>query len=229
MRMKYGFLLKNFTDLNTLPVFRTESQDRMLSSALNFAYGFFGPKLDGQYQQLITIEATGFNNTLAPSKTCPNARNTSRGDRALPFVREWAETYLQDALKRLSQMLEGYKLTVEDVYTMQQMCAYEVRYFHIYVVTLCGSNAVSRRSPWAIQSSASCSPKRNGKDLTTRSTSTSGTSPGLARPRPAHKASATSRNSLLGLRIRPSLYTTRRRTRRSTTTPLHSLLARASM
>ncbi|KAH9940025.1 phytase [Epithele typhae] len=125
MRMKYGFLLKNFTDTDTLPVFRTESQDRMLSSALNFALGFFGPKLDGQYQQLITIEAAGFNNTLAPSKTCPNARNPTRGDRAVPFVREWAETYLQGAFLRLSPMLKGFPLTIEDVYTMQQLCAYE--------------------------------------------------------------------------------------------------------
>lgn len=127
MRMKYGFLLENFTDSNTLPVFRTESQDRMLSSALNFALGFFGPSLDGQYQQLITIEAGGFNNTLSPSKTCPNSRDPTKGDRAVPFVREWAEIYLQDAVSRVSPMLEGYDLTVEDVYTMQQLCAYEVR------------------------------------------------------------------------------------------------------
>ena len=59
MRMKYGFLLRNFTELNTIPVFRTESQDRMLSSALNFALGFFGYPFDGQYQQSITIEAKG--------------------------------------------------------------------------------------------------------------------------------------------------------------------------
>lgn len=58
-RMKYGFLLKNFTESNTIPVFRTESQDRMLASAMNFAIGFFGWPLDGQYQQSITIEADG--------------------------------------------------------------------------------------------------------------------------------------------------------------------------
>jgi len=31
----------------------------MLASALNFAIGFFGYPFDGQYQQSITIEATG--------------------------------------------------------------------------------------------------------------------------------------------------------------------------
>lgn len=31
----------------------------MLASALNFAIGFFGYPFDGQYEQSITIEATG--------------------------------------------------------------------------------------------------------------------------------------------------------------------------
>ena len=127
MRMKYGFLLKKFTESNTLPVFRTESQDRMLSSALNFALGFFGYPLEGQYQQSITIEADGFNNTLAPYKTCPNAGDRSKSDRGVTYVREWASVYLQDALDRLKPQLHGYELTIEDVYTLQQMCAYEVR------------------------------------------------------------------------------------------------------
>jgi hypothetical protein len=99
MRLKYGFLLKvrtaqalclvfpspfffvftalhqNFTETNTLPVFRTESQcvlhlsilcneitlvrNRMLASAMNFAMGFFGYPFEDQYQQSITIEADG--------------------------------------------------------------------------------------------------------------------------------------------------------------------------
>ena len=126
MRMKYGYLLQNFTDTNTLPVFRTESQDRMLSSALNFALGFFGPSLEGQYQQLITIEAHGYNNTLAPSKTCPNGRDHSKGERATPFVREWTEVYLKQALARLQPQVTGVELTIEHVYSMQQLCAYEV-------------------------------------------------------------------------------------------------------
>jgi hypothetical protein len=58
----------------------------MLASAMNFALGFFGWPLQGQYQQSITIESSGvstqlpyltsslidfeqFNNTLAPYET----------------------------------------------------------------------------------------------------------------------------------------------------------------
>ncbi|CAL1711173.1 unnamed protein product [Somion occarium] len=125
MRIKYGYLLENFTKTNTLPVFRTESQDRMLASALNFAIGFFGFPYEGQYQQSITIEAHGFNNTLAPYKTCPNARTSGKSDRSLYYVREWASKYLADAHARLAPQLEGYDLSIEDVFTMQQLCAYE--------------------------------------------------------------------------------------------------------
>ena len=124
--MKYGFLLKNFTESDTIPVFRTESQDRMLASAQNFALGFFGYPFDGQYQQSITIEANGFNNTLAPYKTCPNAGDRSKSDRGVTYVKEWASIYLKDALDRLRPQMLGYELTIEDVYTLQQMCAYEV-------------------------------------------------------------------------------------------------------
>ncbi|EMD38508.1 hypothetical protein CERSUDRAFT_82782 [Gelatoporia subvermispora B] len=125
MRMKYGFLLQNFTETNTIPVFRTESQDRMLASALNFAIGFFGYPFEGQYQQSITIEDPGYNNTLAPYKTCPNANKPSKADRAQPYIRQWASIYLKNALDRLAPQLHGYDLTIEDVYTLQQMCAYE--------------------------------------------------------------------------------------------------------
>ena len=168
MRIKYGFLLRNFTASNTLPVFRTESQDRMLSSALNFALGFFGPKLQGQYEQLITIEAQGFNNTLAPSKTCPNAQSKARGERSLPYVREWAELYLQDARARLNSQIEGIDLSIEDVYTMQQLCPYEVRVYMCFSYNPGLFTTRRRRLRWDIPSSVSCSPNRNGGASTTR-------------------------------------------------------------
>ncbi|KAG2001830.1 hypothetical protein CC2G_004959 [Coprinopsis cinerea AmutBmut pab1-1] len=125
LRMKYGFLLNNFTATNTLPVFRTESQDRMLKSALNFAIGFFGYPLDGQYQQSIMIEEIGFNNTLAPYDTCPNAHVPSKASRGVWYMKRWAEIYLKDAKERLSAQIKGFDLTTEDVYIMQQTCAYE--------------------------------------------------------------------------------------------------------
>lgn len=46
----------------------------MVASALNFAAGFFGiPMYQTDYHQLIVIESSGFNNTLAPYDTCLNS------------------------------------------------------------------------------------------------------------------------------------------------------------
>ncbi|KAF8839264.1 phosphoglycerate mutase-like protein [Paxillus ammoniavirescens] len=132
MRLKYGFLLEKFTAQNRLPVFRTESQDRMHASAINFALGFFGWPIEGKYEQVLMIEASGFNNTLAPYDTCPNANTHGKADRSLDYVREWTGIYLEEARERLQAELkpadgdgEGFTLEIEDIYRMQQMCAYE--------------------------------------------------------------------------------------------------------
>lgn len=112
----------------------------MLHSALNFAVGFFGLPIEGKYLQSVTIEADGvslpryvihrrrrlirtlqYNNTLAPYKTSPNAQDKSKADRGVYFVKEWAKVYLENALARLQPQLKGYELTVEDVYTLQQV------------------------------------------------------------------------------------------------------------
>ncbi|KAG1792165.1 phosphoglycerate mutase-like protein [Suillus plorans] len=125
MRMRYGFLLKNFSETNTLPVFRTESQTRMLDSAHNFALGFFGYPLEGQYQQEITIEAKGFNNTLAPFRSCANSGNPNRAFRGVSRANAWIEVYLKDTVPRLQQYLHGFDLDVQDIYAMQTLCAFE--------------------------------------------------------------------------------------------------------
>lgn len=50
-------------------------RDRMLASALNFAIGFFGYPLDGQYQQSIIIEAPGVS-PLSPVHCIPFSDRT---------------------------------------------------------------------------------------------------------------------------------------------------------
>lgn len=126
-RTKYGRLLPSPSG-STSPkklVFRTESQDRMLKSALNFAAGFFGIPFEEQYHQLITIEAPGFNNTLAPSNTCTNdyRKSLSVSERK---VQEWREVYLRRVTERLNEQIEGLELTVKDTFQMQELCAYEL-------------------------------------------------------------------------------------------------------
>ena len=93
----------------------------MLHSALNFAVGFFGLPIEGKYLQSVTIESQGYNNTLAPYMTCPNARDRSKSDRALPYLQQWSSIYLEDAHARLAPQLKGYDLSIEDIYIFQQV------------------------------------------------------------------------------------------------------------
>lgn len=87
--------------------------------------------LDGKFQQMITIEASGvsirfssstaccpppffygsFNSTLAPYDICPNAGAHNKAD-----LKEWG-IYLEEARKRLqadSQPTEGYRGCLQD-------------------------------------------------------------------------------------------------------------------
>ncbi|KAF8684962.1 Phosphoglycerate mutase-like protein [Rhizoctonia solani] len=125
MRMRYGHLLNNFTESNTIPVFRTESQNRMLESSINFAFGFFGNPIEGQYQQVIALVHAGINNTISPWNTCPNANIPAKAFRGLNFVQQWGDVYLKDAVARFEEMAPEVDWTTEDVYSAQKMCAYE--------------------------------------------------------------------------------------------------------
>lgn len=79
-RQLYGSLLNNFTAAGTLPVFRTESQDRMVKTAENFAAGFFGvPEYQEEVNIEIIVENPGLNNSGAPYEVCNNSNIVSRG------------------------------------------------------------------------------------------------------------------------------------------------------
>ncbi len=87
-------------------------------------------------------------------------------DRGKWYVEHWAAIYLKDALARLKPQLKGYDLTIEDIYVLQQMCAYEVSLFP--ELGNVANQSCSRPSPWGTQNFAAYSRKRNGTVLTTR-------------------------------------------------------------
>ncbi|KAF5375037.1 hypothetical protein D9758_000392 [Tetrapyrgos nigripes] len=138
-RVKYGQLLKGFSDL---PVWRTTSEERMVDSAyvaaigqnLNItdaglacisqqAFSVFRAILP-DYHQLIEIEADGFNSTLAPYEICPNANNNISSFGSVQS-QKWIQLYLAPAQERLSPFIEGFNLTIADIYNMQTLCPYE--------------------------------------------------------------------------------------------------------
>ncbi|KAI0266664.1 phosphoglycerate mutase-like protein [Gloeopeniophorella convolvens] len=121
-RIRYGNLLKGFTDL---PVWRTTSEDRMVDSALQFAAGFWGVRdAPTSYHQLIEIEADGFNSTLAPYDNCNNSNNAI-ADLGPQMANKWAAIYTAPTVKRLQSFIKGVTLTPTDIVGMQQTCAYE--------------------------------------------------------------------------------------------------------
>jgi hypothetical protein len=70
-----------------------------------------------------------YNNTLAPSYVCPNSNVASIADQGTPLMQQWISVYLKDAKTRIQGYLDGYTLTLEDLFAMQTMCAYEASLF----------------------------------------------------------------------------------------------------
>jgi len=102
-RQLYGELLNNFTAQDALPVFRTESQDRMVKTAENFAAGFFGvPEYMNQVNIEILVEASGVNNSGAPYEVCNNSNIASRGSIGSTVANTFAKNAFNATLDRLN-------------------------------------------------------------------------------------------------------------------------------
>lgn len=125
-RQLYGGLLNNFTEQGVLPVFRTESEDRMVKTAQNFAAGFFGvPEFLTEVNLEIIVEAEGFNDTGAPYDGCTNANVASRGSIGSGLATKFANNAFNGTLARLQSQLQGYTLKTSDAIAMLQLCSYE--------------------------------------------------------------------------------------------------------
>ncbi len=105
-RQLYGELLNNFTAQNTIPVFRTESQDRMVKTAENFAAGFFGvPEYLDQVNIEILVETPGVNNSGAPYEICNNSNIASRGSIGSTAATKFATNAFNATLARLNSQV----------------------------------------------------------------------------------------------------------------------------
>lgn len=62
--------------------------------------------------------------------SCPNTQDSNKADRGTWYLRRWADIYLKKARKRLQRQISGFEFTIEEVYSMQLMCAYEVCVSH---------------------------------------------------------------------------------------------------
>ncbi|EDU44000.1 3-phytase B precursor [Pyrenophora tritici-repentis Pt-1C-BFP] len=125
-RQLYGHLLNNFTESGKIPVFRTESQDRMVHTAENFAAGFFGvPEYMSQVNIELLVETLGVNNSGAPYEICNNSNIASRGSIGSKVASDFAHSAFNATLARLQSQVEGITLTSTDAIAMLQLCSYE--------------------------------------------------------------------------------------------------------
>ncbi|EXJ66940.1 uncharacterized protein A1O5_10135 [Cladophialophora psammophila CBS 110553] len=126
-RQLYGELLNNFTAQGALPVFRTESQDRMVKTAENFAAGFFGvPEYLNQVNIEILVENPGVNNSGAPYEVCNNSNIASRGSIGTTVANKFANNAFNSTLARLNSQISGnLTFTPTDAIAMLQLCSYE--------------------------------------------------------------------------------------------------------
>ncbi|KAJ9497622.1 hypothetical protein H2202_007046 [Exophiala xenobiotica] len=126
-RQLYGELLNNFTAQKALPVFRTESQDRMVKTAVNFAAGFFGvPEYLDQVNIEILVEILGVNNSGAPYEVCNNSNVATKGSIGTATANKFAVNAFNSTLSRLNSQVSGnLTFTPTDIIAMLQLCSYE--------------------------------------------------------------------------------------------------------
>ena len=125
-RQLYGHLLNNFTAAGTLPVFRTQSQDRMVKSTVNFAAGFFGvPEYLEQVSIEILVETERLNNSGAPYEICTNSNVNSRGSLGSTAASRFAANAFNATRARLQSQASGINFTSQDTIAMLQLCSYE--------------------------------------------------------------------------------------------------------
>jgi hypothetical protein len=125
-RELYGHLLNNFTAAGQIPVFRTQSQDRMVKTANNFAAGFFGvPEYLDEVSIEIIVETPGLNNSGAPYETCNNSNVASRGGIGSTLAAHFATNAFNSTIARLQSQASGITFTPTDAIAMLQLCSYE--------------------------------------------------------------------------------------------------------
>jgi hypothetical protein len=122
-RQLYGELLNNFTAQKAIPVFRTESQDRMVKTAVNFAAGFFGvPEYLDQVNIEILVETLGVNNSGAPYEVCNNSNVATKGSIGTATANKFAVNAFNSTLSRLNSQVTSCILLSRETQSLMLKC-----------------------------------------------------------------------------------------------------------
>ena len=118
---------------DNVPFFRSDAEDRVYQSTLNFSQGYHEARLadplanhkDGYPWPILQLsDATGYNNTLDPS-TCYQYENGYESDTSTDAQATFAATFVPAITKRLESQLPGAVLTTTQTIYLMDLCPFE--------------------------------------------------------------------------------------------------------
>ncbi|KIW17291.1 hypothetical protein PV08_04482 [Exophiala spinifera] len=129
-----GTMLRQTYDHLVPPARRTKfwscSSGRDIETARNFADGFFGSDWDSHGSaELVVIpeDANRGADTLTPGSTCYKYRRDGYGhDYGYGKLELWQKVFTKPIIDRLSQHAQGVQIDHLDVYSMMEMCGFEI-------------------------------------------------------------------------------------------------------
>lgn len=127
LRLRYSHLLAS----RPRPIVWSCGSPRDVETAICFADGFFGPQWQDQdLASLVVIPETDDRgaDTLTPGDTCLRYRHDDRLGHDLGYhkLNEWQQIFTESIIERLKENAVGVHLQALDIYSMMEMCGFEV-------------------------------------------------------------------------------------------------------
>lgn len=126
-RQRYDHLIPK----NRRTKFWSCGSERDIETARNFADGFFGPKWASQNAaelEIIPETEDRAGDTLTPGDTCWRyIRDTVKGhDAGYTMLAQWQSKFTKPIAERLAKYASGLEFSMYDVYSMMEMCGFEI-------------------------------------------------------------------------------------------------------
>ncbi|KAK5725798.1 hypothetical protein LTR15_003988 [Elasticomyces elasticus] len=129
LRTRYEHLLEEAVARNQTNFWASDSK-RVLETAGYFGAGFFGLDWKNLARLHVVPESEDRGgDTLTPGRTCFKYSNNADGHGHAYGVRmwsQWRESYMFAIIERLSRVNPGITLSENEVYSMQELCGFEL-------------------------------------------------------------------------------------------------------
>jgi acid phosphatase len=130
LRTRYPDLRATAIARNQTDFWAADSR-RVVETAKYFASGFWGVDWDGDVAKLHVIpETSGLGaDTLTTGNTCKaylEPHNPEGRHKGLHKLKEWQSVYIPPIIERLEQQNPGLNLSIHEVFSMQELCGFEI-------------------------------------------------------------------------------------------------------